>query len=53
MAYYRICPYCGCNLDPDEKCDCREREEESKKQKEEMKQLLQTEHSGQMAMIFE
>lgn len=22
MAYYRVCPDCGCNLDPNEKCDC-------------------------------
>ena len=22
MAYYRVCPYCGCNLDPGERCDC-------------------------------
>lgn len=21
---YKVCPYCGANLDPDEKCDCRE-----------------------------
>lgn len=20
--YYRTCPYCGANLDPDEICDC-------------------------------
>lgn len=20
--YYHICPYCGANLDPDERCDC-------------------------------
>lgn len=26
MAYYRECPYCGVNLDPGERCDCRERE---------------------------
>lgn len=25
---YRTCPYCGANLDPDEKCDCRKEEEE-------------------------
>lgn len=25
---YRTCPYCGANLDPDEKCDCREEEDE-------------------------
>lgn len=22
MAYYHICPLCGCNLDPGERCDC-------------------------------
>lgn len=27
MASYRICPYCGANLDPGEKCECREKEE--------------------------
>lgn len=25
---YNICPYCGANLDPGEKCDCREEDEE-------------------------
>lgn len=23
MAYYKVCPYCGANLDPGEICDCR------------------------------
>ena len=23
MSYYRICPDCGDNLDPGERCDCR------------------------------
>ena len=22
MPYYRTCPDCGANLDPDEPCDC-------------------------------
>ena len=22
MAYFRICEYCGCSLDPGERCDC-------------------------------
>lgn len=22
---YKVCPYCGAYLDPDEKCDCREK----------------------------
>ena len=26
MAYYRRCPWCGANNDPDEICDCRENE---------------------------
>ena len=21
---YKICPYCGAHLDPDERCDCRD-----------------------------
>lgn len=24
MAYYRSCPYCGCHLDPGERCDCQD-----------------------------
>lgn len=24
MKQYRVCPDCGTNLDPGEKCDCRE-----------------------------
>lgn len=27
MAYYNVCPHCGCNLDPGEKCDCRKEDE--------------------------
>lgn len=26
----RICPYCGAHLDPEERCDCQEEEEEQK-----------------------
>lgn len=22
MTYYKVCPNCGANLDPGEKCDC-------------------------------
>lgn len=25
--YYKVCPYCNANLDPAEKCDCRQEEE--------------------------
>lgn len=27
MSYYRTCPYCGANLDPGERCDCRREQE--------------------------
>lgn len=30
----RICPYCGGHLDPDEKCDCREEEEDEDRSNE-------------------
>lgn len=23
MSYYKVCPYCGSNLDPGEVCDCK------------------------------
>ena len=24
MSYYNVCPHCGANLDPGERCDCRD-----------------------------
>lgn len=29
--YYRECPWCGSNLDPGERCECRKRALEQKK----------------------
>ena len=26
MNYYKVCPYCGCHLDPGEVCDCDKKE---------------------------
>lgn len=31
MAYYRICPICGCTLDPSETCTCTEKSEQLRK----------------------
>lgn len=25
--FYRTCPHCGCNLDPQERCDCMKEQE--------------------------
>lgn len=26
--YYKECPFCGCNLDPEEKCDCQDKNQD-------------------------
>lgn len=31
--WYRICPDCGANLDPGEKCDCKEKKYEEEQTK--------------------
>ena len=31
MAYSNECPFCGANLDPNEKCDCQEHDAEKEK----------------------
>lgn len=55
MAYYNVCPKCGCNLDPGEKCDC----ESLKMEQQEMSrsfysQILRTDNNGgQMVFAFD
>ncbi len=31
MAFYRVCQFCGCSLDPGEQCDCQDEENEENK----------------------
>ena len=31
MAFYRVCPHCGANLDPGESCDCHLEQEEKER----------------------
>lgn len=33
MSYYNVCERCGSNLDPGEKCDCMEQQEEKETRK--------------------
>lgn len=33
MPYYKTCPYCGDNLDPGERCDCRDKGKEAEQPK--------------------
>lgn len=35
---YRTCEHCGANLDPDEKCDCRE---ELERREEELRKMVE------------
>lgn len=51
MAYYDICPRCGCNLDPGERCDC---EDEKEKQKDFFAQHIKmSPMTGQYSFFWE
>lgn len=50
MAYYNVCPDCGCNLDPGERCDCRREEE---KKLEFLSRHLRETKAGQLAFVFD
>lgn len=55
--YGYICPDCGCHLDPQEKCDCRE-EREQKREKaavfsKRMESMIRVGEDGQMQLVFE
>lgn len=50
MAYFRVCPYCGGNLDPGEKCDCQDvKEAKSDFYK---RHLKMEPRAGQLAFVF-
>ena len=45
--YYNECPFCGCNLDPGERCDCRD---EKEKKKSKFEDLLTISSDGQIVL---
>lgn len=45
--YYKECPLCGCNLDPEEKCDCQYKK---KKREELIRSLLIRQPDGQLVL---
>lgn len=51
MAYYRVCPDCGCSLDPEEKCDCKKEKEQ--KQDFFRNHLKMEPGAGQFAFSFD
>ncbi|MCI9009448.1 MAG: hypothetical protein HFI13_15325 [Lachnospiraceae bacterium] len=51
MAYYNVCPNCGSNLDPGEKCDCMDKR---MRNQEFFSTHLKTEpNAGQIAFVFD
>ena len=50
MAYYSVCPKCGCHLDPQEKCDCET--EEAEKQDFFSRHIEMSPKSGQLVFVF-
>ena len=50
MAYYRVCPKCGGNIDPGEKCDCEK--EKARQQEIFSRQLRMEPKGGQLAFAF-
>lgn len=43
--YYKECAFCGCNLDPEEKCDCQDKK---KKREELIRSFLIRQSDGQL-----
>lgn len=39
MAVYKECPYCGAHLDPGERCDCKEQQNERQQAAEKEKEV--------------
>lgn len=47
MAYYNVCPICGANLDPGERCTCQEERREREKRRAKQ---IQEEKDGQLVL---
>lgn len=50
MAYYIVCPNCGSNLDPGEKCTCME---EKTMQQDFLSRHLRVDKAGQLTFAFD
>ena len=48
--FYRVCPCCGSNLDPGERCECRKT---AKKKEEFLTSLFESSEDGQIRMKVE
>lgn len=54
MSFYKICPVCGANLDPGERCSCHDEEiimqEKKAKAMEFIEKMVKEERSGQLRL---
>lgn len=50
MAYYNVCPNCGSNLDPGEKCTCTE---EKVRKQDFFSKHLRVAKAGQLVFAFD
>lgn len=48
--YYDVCPFCESNLDPGEKCECRNK---AVKEKKRLMSMFESDRDGQIRMKVE
>lgn len=53
MAYYKICYICGCNLDPGETCDCKEKGKENELRFGKLTKTTREAQAGQIELNLE
>ena len=53
MAYYKICHICGCNLDPGETCDCKEKGKENELRFGKLTKTTREAQAGQIELNLE
>ena len=39
--YYHECPYCGCYMDPGERCDCQDTEARNRRKRKEINRRIE------------
>lgn len=48
--YYNVCPDCGANLDPGERCDCKS---EKKRREEIYRSMIRVDETNQLSLNLE
>lgn len=53
MAYYKICSICGCNLDPGEVCDCKDKSRDNELKFKKLTRITEETQAGQIELNLE